>query len=347
MSNNKIVAENEVTWLMNPDVEFVSLVGRAANQTGFKILKSQEGVSNMPNKAIYKVLVPKKTSTKKLNEFAEEHGFSVDKEMKATSELEGFNTFKQMEDEKLDFEQEQNVIALDKENGIYGIVATLQEEDEEAGLDEEKAVDWETADKVFDALMGMTDMVAGALRQPGASDASQRQSVMTAVDNFRKYAEAVLANNKSEEAVDLSEFDVNKYENIKDLFASEGPASEEDTSEEDPEKEEKSLEETKKALDELANSIDEKIQAKHQEMEDRFENMKNEINENLTKEMDEKASKEDVEQKFEEMDERVKSLENTPKTRKSESPEDTDKDKETKKEQPKTIKSSRNYVTFA
>ena len=55
------IVENEVTFLTDVDVEFVSMVKHGANRTPFKILKSDKGGADM-NKVIQAVLIPKSLS---------------------------------------------------------------------------------------------------------------------------------------------------------------------------------------------------------------------------------------------------------------------------------------------
>ena len=147
-----IITEADVSFMTNTEVEFVSLVGHAANRSPFKIIKGEvKGENTMP-KTIYSILVSKDVTEEKLQEIVSEHNFSVDE--KIEDALEGFDVYSQIEDDEVDLETRKMSALAD---GVYAVVADLKEESEKEGLEKEE-FEYETLDKVADSLFAMMDI---------------------------------------------------------------------------------------------------------------------------------------------------------------------------------------------
>lgn len=321
-----LIMEGEVTLMKDLDIEFVSLVDHAANQQPFKIIKGQvKGDKNM-NKVIHSILVPKNIGEEKLSELKET--YSVDE--KAEDSLEEFDVYKQVKDEDVDLETKA-LAAVDKESNIYCIVADKQEESKVEPT--EKEVDYATMDSLGDAAMAMLDVVFGTLRQPEGTPAQRRNTVLSAVDNFRKYSEAVLSNSKSEDVISMENIEV-KGENLKELMTSE-PA-EPDTNDFS-----EKIDELKNTLiSKLEEKTDEKSQAKIDEFKQEFETMKTQLNDSLNEKFESLASKEDVDGKFSELKTEIDEIKNTSNRRKSEI------DEHVEPEEKKSQRKKSGYITF-
>src|SRR6056297_1726015 len=205
-----IIREDDVTFMSNLDVEFVSLVGHAANQQPFKIMKGQvKGDENM-NKVIHSILVPKDIGEDKQKELEDSYSF----EEKDEQSLEDFNVYKQVADDEVDLENK-DLAVVDKDAGIYVIVAEKKEESKAETVDKE-SMDWVTIDGIVDAMFSMEDIVLGVLRQPEAETGQRKDMISNAIGNFTKHVEAVLSQAKSEDVIDFEGIE-HKGENVKEL----------------------------------------------------------------------------------------------------------------------------------
>lgn len=325
-----IIRENDVTFMSDPDIDFISLVGHAANQQPFKIMKGQvKGDENM-NKVIHSILVPKDIDEDKLKELEDSYSF----EEKDEESLEGFNVYKQVADEEVDLESK-NLAVVDKDAGIYGIVAEKKEESKAETVDKE-SMDWATIDGIVDAMFSMEDIVLGVLRQPEAETGQRKDMVSNAIENFTKHVEAILSQAKSEDVIDLESIEL-KGENVKELRTQKQP--EKDEPEVDIEEKLEALKTT--IFDKLEEKAEEKSQAKIDEFKEEYDKMKKELNDNLNAEIEKLASKEDLETEIKSVKDEIEAVKNTPKSRKSEIDEHA-----SEPEKKKFVNKNRNFITF-
>ena len=214
------IIEDEVTFLTNVDVEFVSLVRHGANRTPFKILKSDKGGSTM-EKVVIAVLIPKSIS----DEDAKAHleGYRTDE----VKEYDTYKSYIQVDQESIDLESAE-IIQLNDEARVLGVVAFLanpEEKDaENAGKDpdkdsdaakadediepkviEKEALDYATLDDVYMELYAMADIVGGALRQSTMDANDRKKIVSTAISNFATFADMVLSNTKADKVVKVED----------------------------------------------------------------------------------------------------------------------------------------------
>ncbi len=323
--------EDDIMLMKDADIEFVSLVNYAANQQPFKIVKGQVKGDNM-NKVIYSLLVPKSVGDEKLAELSKEYSF----DNKDEESLEDHTIYKQVKDEDIDLETKALAV-VDKEAGIYCIVAEKAEKSEVEPI--EKEMDYATMDGVGDAAMAMLDIIFGTLRQPEGTTAQRRNAILSAVDNFRKYTEVVLSNSKSTDVMDIKSVKV-EGENLKELFIVEEKAEKEEKPED--------LEEKFKEYQEKAvASAEEKAQVKVVEgldsFKDEFETMKKSLNENLNKQFEDYTLKSELEVQLKELKDELEKLKNTSSKRNSE----LEEKKAAEKKHLKPIKTNRSFVTFA
>jgi len=329
------VIEDEVVFMDDVKVEFVSLVGHAANRQPFQVIKGDKDMK----KVIDSVLVPKEMDEEKIKELSKKHQFSLDE--KQEDVLDGFDLYKQVSDEDID-EDTKNVAVIEKEDGIYGILADPK--DKRKGT--EKQFDEADMDSIIDGMFAMSDVVIGTLRQPQASDANRKNNILQAIDNFRKHAEAVLSNTKEDDVIDLENYEV-KGENLEPLFKTEQPSEPVgDDKEEDSKKVDTKISEAIEALkSELELQVDEKLETKFKEASDKIDSLGSEIDTNLNKEFETVASKEEkeaIEGEVKELKDSIEELKNKTQQRHSEPEEDVHK-----KTEKKDFSKKRNFVTFA
>jgi hypothetical protein len=186
------VIEEEIIFLTEPQIEFVSLVKYAANRMPFKIIKKEEIMSEM----LYRVFVPKDMEQEKLEELAKQHSFSVEKEEKGN--FKQYRIFKQKDIEKME-EKETALVALDKENKIYAVVVAEKKEDIEKEYSSEQSLD-----DILRAMYAMEEIIYGSLTQPAAKQEERIDMIKKAIQNFMDFAMAVLETTKAE---DVAEFE--------------------------------------------------------------------------------------------------------------------------------------------
>ena len=179
------VVEEEITFLTEPEIEFVSLVKYAANRMPFKIIKQEDVMSEM----LYRVLVPKDMEQDKLKELAEKYSFSTENEEKG--DFTEYRIFKQKDVEKAE-DKETALVALDKKNKIYAVVVTEKKEDIEK-------YDSYGLDDVLRAMYSMEEIIYGVLTQPIGDQKERLEIVKKAINNFMEFAITVLENTKAED----------------------------------------------------------------------------------------------------------------------------------------------------
>lgn len=315
-----IITEADITFMKDVEVEFVSLVGHAANRQPFRIIKGEiEGDKTMP-KTIYSVLVSKDVTEEKLQEIVAEHNFSVDE--KIEDALDGFDIYSQIEDGEVDLETRKMSALAD---GVYAIVADLKEESEKEGLEKEE-IEYETLDKVADSLFAMMDIVLGTMRQPEAEGTSRKEMIMTAVGNFSSYVEAVLANTKAEDVIENLDI---KSEIMKEFLP-----KEEDEIVFDPDEFEDTLKE------ELISKFTEMLTEQVDLLKSEFNETKEALNVSLNDQFELYQKKEDVEKELEAVKAEIDAIKNTTKSRKSELDEGVKKTVKTE------TKNKKSFTTF-
>ena len=312
-----IITEGDVTFMADPTIEFVSLVSHAANRQPFKVIKGEvKGDNEMAKQAIYSVLVSKDVTEEKLQEITEAHGIST--EQKVEDELEGYDVYKQVAEEEVDLETRK---MAKLEDGAYVIVADLKEDSEKDGIEKEE-MDWQTMDKVADALFSMVDVVLGTIRQPEADGASRKAMIQSAITNFNNYANSVLDIVKAEDV--LEELEI-KSEIINKHF----------------EKDEDEQVNVNVLIEAAKEELKTEFEAKLKEISDGFDKTKDDLNTSLNEHLEAYQKKEDATQEIKEVKDDIESLKNTTKPRKSEIDEDP---RVAKKPEPKTKKHQ--FITF-
>jgi hypothetical protein len=290
-----IITEADVSFMTNPEIHFVSLVGHAANRQPFKIIKGQiKGDDNMPKKTIFSVLVPKTTTEEKLQEIVSEHKFSV--EEKDETSLSGYDVYIQAKDEDIDPDSKK-IAKL--EDDVFIVVADLKEDSEKEGTEKDE-FNWETYDTIADSLFAMCDIVLGSLRQPEADGTSRKDIIFAAISNFTKHAEAFLSTMKAEDVVENIEV---KSEIIKSLLAEkEEVVPEVPEVNEDIQKATEEIEILKKQLEDIKNL---------------FEETKETLNKNINECLEAYTKKEDVDVTVAEIKDSIEQIKTSTFSRKS------------------------------
>ncbi|NCC44920.1 MAG: hypothetical protein EOM18_15380 [Clostridia bacterium] len=283
----------------------------------------------MPKQTIYSILINKDVTEEKLQEIIKEHNFSI--EEKTEGALEGYDVYKQIEDDEVDLET-RKMAALGEDS--YVIVADLKEDSEKEAL--EKEMDYETMEKVADSMFSMVDLVLGTMRQPEAEGESRKEMIMSAVGNFTKYVEAALSTMKAEDV--LAEYEINSEEIQKHIEAK--LEKEEDDFEFDPEKFGEDLKE--ELISKFTEMLETKVKLVKEEVTQTEKEMKDGLNESLNEQFELYTKKEDLEKELETVKAAIEEIKNTAKSRNSEIDENVNKKK---KSETKTKKNNQ-FVTF-
>jgi len=186
-----MIIQDTINFLVDPDIEFVSLVKHGANQAPFKILKSSDKGGNSMSKVVQAVLVPKSLSEDAVKKALEGH---------RTDEVQEFETYKsytQVAREDVVLESLE-VTPVEGSEGVYVVSAELLADKKEAA----KQVDVMALDGLYMELYAMADVVGGAMRQEHGDSRFRKQTILTAIDNFRTYAEMCLNQAKEYKSID-------------------------------------------------------------------------------------------------------------------------------------------------
>jgi hypothetical protein len=182
------IIEDEVVFMQNPEAEFVSLVKHGANRAPYKILKHDKGGNDM-NKVVQAILLrndlPEEVVAKALEGM----------DTRSKKEFNSLTSYPQCEPSKI--APDSYALAKTEDEGVYLVLGDLAEGQNENGtitLDTEKeAIDYATMDNLYFELYAMADLVGGVLRQETGDLKFKQETVLTAIDNFRSFAEAVLS----------------------------------------------------------------------------------------------------------------------------------------------------------
>lgn len=224
--------EDEVVFMVDPKVEFVSLVKYGANRTPFKVLKEvkTKEESNM-NKVVQSVLVRNDLSDEDIAKALE----GIDKRSK--QKFTSFTAYPQVSVEKINPETAV-VVKHEDVDGIFFVLGDLAEGASEGGtlmVDAKEAVDYATLDNLYTELYAMADVVGGAMRQENADAEFRKSTILKAIDNFRTFAEVVLeslSKEKLEKGVDPADHPTLVVE----LFKEEKEDKKEDETDDDDKK---------------------------------------------------------------------------------------------------------------
>jgi hypothetical protein len=178
--------ESDITFMTDPKVEFVSLVKHGANRMPFKVLKSDKG--GKPMKGIVQAILLSKDLPK-------ETVSEILMDLKSEDKKEFETHVKYVQRDPEDFEPESLEVTTEKE-GVYYVLGVLKEKADKKDDDVEKDLDPASLDDLYMALYAMADMVSGTMRQENSTPAFKRKTILSAIDNFRNFAESLLKNAK-------------------------------------------------------------------------------------------------------------------------------------------------------
>ena len=179
--------EDEVIFMVDPTVEFVSLVKYGANRAPFKVIKNEKEESKM-NKVVQSVLVRNDLSDEDITKAME----GMDK--RDEKHFSTYTAYPQVSVHKC---KEESLIVQKHESvdGVYLVLGDLAEGTGDSGtlqIDVKEAVDYATMDNLYSELYAMADVVGGAMRQENADADFRKTTILTTIDNFRAFAEVVL-----------------------------------------------------------------------------------------------------------------------------------------------------------
>jgi len=187
--------EDEVVFMVDPQVEFVSLVKYGANRAPFKVIKNDKTKEepNM-NKVVQSVLVRNNLSDEDIAKALE--GIDRREEKKFAT----FTAYPQVSVHKC---AKESLIVQKHEDveGVFFVLGDLAEGTGDSGtlqVDVKEAVDYATLNNLYSELYAMADVVGGAMRQENADADFRKTTILTTIDNFRSFAEVVLENLSAE-----------------------------------------------------------------------------------------------------------------------------------------------------
>lgn len=178
------IIEDEVVFMTNPKVEFVSLVKYAATRMPFKILKHAKGGNPMKG-TVQAILVKKGLSEKRLEELRKEFTLTTKSESDDEAQYDVY-----IQQPKKDFKEESLTVLKPKdEDDVFYIVGTLKKDEKDPVIKDGIEA---TLSDLYTALYAMADVVSGVLRQENGTASFKRKTVLQSIDNFRSFAEVVL-----------------------------------------------------------------------------------------------------------------------------------------------------------
>lgn len=194
--------EDEVVFMTDPEIEFVSLVKHGANRTPFKVLKTEKQREEKGmEKVVQAILVRNDLSEDQIAEALK--GMSK----KDESNTGSITSYVQCPMSRCN-EETVMVVKHDEIDGVYHVLADLKEDQTDTGtlLTEvsKEAVDYATLDNLYTELYAMADIVGGAMRQENAGVEFRKDTIISAIDNFRTFAEVVLNNLGTAEKADMA-----------------------------------------------------------------------------------------------------------------------------------------------
>lgn len=195
------IIEDEVVFLTNVDAEFVSFVTHGANRTPFKILKSESEGGNTMDKVVQSVLIPKGLSDEQVTKCLE--GFRTDEAKK----FDSYTTYEQVSLEDIEADS-MEAVWLDEDTKVMGVIGALKKDvkkDDDVPTVEKEALDYATMDALYDELYAMADIVSGSMRQSNIKPGVRKNTILTAIENFKSYAEMLLKSLKEENILPLSQ----------------------------------------------------------------------------------------------------------------------------------------------
>jgi hypothetical protein len=183
--------EDEVVFMTDPEVQFVSLVKHGANRTPFKVFKTATKEETGMKKVVQSLLVRNDLPEDQMAKALE--GMSK----KESNDTGTITSYTQLPLTRCD-EDTLMVEKNDEIDGVFFVTATLKEGESDSGTleveSEKEAVDYATLDNLYTELYAMADIVSGAMRQENAGVEFRKDTIISAIDNFRTFAEVVLNN---------------------------------------------------------------------------------------------------------------------------------------------------------
>ncbi len=190
----KTTTEATVTFLKKPEVSFVSLVKHGANNTPFRVIKSNTAEGDGMNKIVQSIRV-RKGSKADLRKVIGK-GFK-DGEVKTDGD---YLVYKQVDEAICDLNTK-SVVVIDPEEHIYAVTYGLLENAEDKKTadpivlktDLKEVSYWD----VMDEMYAMTDLIYGAMGQSVMSPEDRKNLVLKSIDNFKAFCDIVLTEIKS------------------------------------------------------------------------------------------------------------------------------------------------------
>ena len=193
--------EKEVGFLFDVNPEFVSLVRHGANQQPFRIVKNEEGGSNV--KIIQSILVPAGTDIQKLVGM-EGLEYLAEAKLDSVHKTDEYERYDQIKSEKVSDIQ---VLKVGEGWLLVGTINENEKSDDALVVSEEqyeKLAQLPTPEALADdpyfleygqtfmssidrELYAMAEVISGALKQANAKGTNRKKTIFAAIDSFKSY----------------------------------------------------------------------------------------------------------------------------------------------------------------
>lgn len=196
----KLIQEATVTFLKKPEVSFVSLVKHGANNTPFRLLKSNKAGGDDMNKIVQAVRVHKdsKADLKKIVG----DGFRDDKSV----EDGDYIVYEQIDKSICNIDTK-SVVVLDPANHVYAVTYNqLENAQDKKEVDKDlrlpvlslksdaKGVSyWDVVDEMY----AMGDLIYGSMGQSNMPPEDRKDIVFKAIDNFKAFCDTIFSEIKT------------------------------------------------------------------------------------------------------------------------------------------------------
>jgi hypothetical protein len=188
--------ETTVDFLKNPEVSFVSLVRHGANNTPFRVIKSNKGGGTM-NKVVQAIRVLKDSKVDLKSLVGEDF-------RKDTVKVDGNYLIYEQVDKSVCDPDTKSVVVIDPANHVYAITYELlaDQSSKDLGTVQKTVVIKEDVKEldywdVWSELYSMMDFISGTIGQSNRTTNDQKDLILSAVDNFRAFCETVFSEVKS------------------------------------------------------------------------------------------------------------------------------------------------------
>jgi len=193
------IVEREVTFMVDPQADFISLVKHGANQEPFLVIKTKKkGEDSMQGRIIQRIIISKELPD------AEADAFLAKVKTDDEKDYDGFLAYDQVNKELCDPESFGGV-KLDKEGKVFAVTAMLKDGAVIKDLDKvvpetemdvvfKEPVPWNIHYDIVDEMYAMQNAMMGTLNQSQSDIAWKKKVAQKAITYFRDFVGMALDN---------------------------------------------------------------------------------------------------------------------------------------------------------